>query len=216
MYRQSAMMLPADRRRAVAVVARAGLVPAGAFAVHELRFILAYGGGTSAELARSGHSYLHSLVPWIVGLIGVAVGCFLWGCGRALAGQRSAPRYTLSLAALWLLCTACLLSIYVAQETLEGMFAIGHAAGWTGIFGYGGWWAVPAAACVGLVLAAAFHGARWTLDEIARRVGGRPRVRARRSGAARRPAESWQPVPLPLADGSSGRGPPAVARALAA
>ena len=45
------------------------------------------------------------------------------------------------------------------------MFATGHPAGLTGIFGYGGWWAIPAALCVGLVLAAVFHGARWVLDE---------------------------------------------------
>ena len=41
--------------------------------------------------------------------------------------------------------------------------------GLAGIFGYGGWWAVPAAVCVGLVLAAVFHGARWVLDEVAQR-----------------------------------------------
>ena len=122
-----------------------------------------------AELARQGHSYLHSLVPWIVLLIGVAVGGFLWALGRALAGQRSLPRYTLSLAALWLVCSACLVAIYVSQEFLEGLFATGHPAGLAGIFGYGGWWSIPAALCVGLVLAAVFHGARWVLDEVAQR-----------------------------------------------
>ena len=45
----------------------------------------------------------------------------------------------------------------------------GHPAGLVGIFGYGGWWAVPAALGVGLVLAAAFQGARWVLRETARR-----------------------------------------------
>lgn len=197
------------RRRAIGVLARSSLVPAGAFAVHQLRFMLAFGGGTSAQLARSGHSYLHSLAPWIIAFLGVAVGCFLWAFGRAFAGHRSASRFTLSLVALWLLCTACLLSIYVAQEALEGVFATGHAAGWVGIFGYGGWWAIPAAACVGLVLATLLHGARWVLREVATR---RARtLSAPSSPAAARPRAVSLSAPrlAPLALGWSGRGPPA-------
>ena len=93
----------------------------------------------------------------------------MWALGRALGGQRSLPRYTLSLAGLWLVCSACLVGIYVAQEFLEGLFATGHPGGLAGIFGYGGWWSIPAAVCVGLVLAAVFHGARWVLDEVAQR-----------------------------------------------
>ncbi len=170
--------------------------------------MLAYGGGASAELAKSGHSYLHSLVPWIVLVAGVAAGGFLWALGRAMAGQRSAPRYTLSLAALWLLCTLSLVAIYIGQEYLEGLFATGHAAGWVGIFGYGGWWAIPAAACVGLVLAAAFHGARWTLDAVARRSLARPPQAVTLRTRPLRPADAWFPVALPLVDGSCGRGPP--------
>ena len=148
---------------------RVALVPAAALLVHQLRFMLAFGSGAGAELARQGHSYLHSLVPWIVLLIGVAVGGFLWALGRALYGQRSVPRYTLSLAALWLVCSVSLVGIYVAQEFLEGLFATGHPAGLAGIFGYGGWWSIPAAVCVGLVLAAILHGARWVLDEVGER-----------------------------------------------
>ena len=41
-------------------------VPLAAIAVHQLRFFLAYGDGGTRELAESGHSYLHSLTPWIV------------------------------------------------------------------------------------------------------------------------------------------------------
>jgi hypothetical protein len=129
------MIACADRRTVVRWVARAALVPAGALAVHQLRYLLAFGGRAGVELARQGHSYLHSVVPWIVLLIGVAVGGFLWGLGRALAGQRSVRRYSLSLAALWIVCWLCLLAIYVTQEFLEGLFATGHPAGLAGIFG---------------------------------------------------------------------------------
>ncbi len=184
------------------------LVPIAALAVHQLRFLLAFGGGAGVELARQGHSYLHSLVPWIVLLIGIGVGGFLWVLGRALRGQRSVPRYTLSLAALWLVCSLCLVAIYVTQEFLEGRFATGHPAGLAGIFGYGGWWSIPAALCVGLVLAAVFHGARWVLDGVAQRhhrfVCGRGSPRTRPP----RPVDVLLPRLSPLAVGRSGRGPP--------
>ena len=70
---------------------RAALVPAAAVAVHQLRYLLAFGGNAGAELAREGHSYLHSLVPWIMALIGVAAGGFLWSLGRAFARPDLGP-----------------------------------------------------------------------------------------------------------------------------
>ena len=202
------MAAGADRRAVSRCLARVALVPAGALAVHQLRFMLAFGGHAGVELARQGHSYLHSLVPWIMLLTGLAVGAFLWGLGRALGGERSVSRHTLSLAALWLVCSVCLVAIYVAQEFLEGLFATGHPAGLAGIFGYGGWWSIPAAVCVGLVLAAIFHGARLVLDEVAQRRTGIPARRAPRPVRLPRPRAVWLPRLSPLADGWSGRGPP--------
>ncbi len=202
------MIASAARRTVAGVAVRAMLVPGAALAVHQLRYRLAFGHGAGAELARQGHSYLHSLVPWIVLLIALAAGAFLHGLGRALAGQRSAPRFTLSLAVLWLLSTACLIGIYSAQELLEGLWATGHPAGLAGVFGYGGWWAIPVAACVGLVLAAVFHGARWVLDEVAERWGRVPAIQGARPRTAARPHVVSLPRLLPLANGWSPRGPP--------
>ena len=182
-------------------------VPA-AFAVHQLRYVLAFGGAAGAELQRTGHSYLHSVVPWIMLLLAVVAGGFLRELGRAFAGQMSLPRYTLSFGGMWLACSVCLVAIFVCQEFLEGLFAAGHPAGLVGIFGYGGWWAIPAAVCVGLMLAAWFHGARWVLYEVARR-----RVRRRHAwtGPARvvpRPRDVVTVQLAPLVGGWSGRGPP--------
>ncbi len=202
------MLRGADRQAVIASLARGALVPAAALAVHQLRYWLAFGSNTTAELRAQGHSYLHSLVPWIVLLIAISAGVFLRALGRALGGRCSLPRYTLSFAALWLVCAACLVGIYVSQEFLEGLFATGHPGGLIGIFGYGGWWSVPAALAVGLVLAAMFHGARWVLREVAerrRRPVGSPR---RRVSAARVPPDSVLPRLQPLADGWSDRGPP--------
>jgi hypothetical protein len=202
------MVVRADRRMVIRCSTRAALVPAGALAVHQLRFLLAFRGRAGSELARQGHGYLHSLAPWIVLLIGVAVGGFLWALGRAMVGQRSVSRYTLSLAALWAVCSLCLLSIYVTQEFLEGLFATGHPAGLAGIFGYGGCWSIPAAVCVGLVLAAIFHGARWVLDEVAQQSSSPLDGRSRRTMAPPRPRDALVPRLAPLAEGWSGRGPP--------
>ena len=163
------MLVPGPRGVVFRRLAPLALMPAAAFAVHQLRYWLAFHGAAGIELQRQGHAYLHSLVPWIVLLIALAVGAFLRALGRALGGHCSLPRYTLSFAVLWVVCAACLLAVYTCQEFLEGTFVTGHPAGLVGIFGYGGWWAVPAAMGVGLVLAAAFAGARWVLRETARR-----------------------------------------------
>lgn len=184
------------------------LLPAAAFAVHQLRYMLAFGAGAGAELARTGHSYLHSLVPWIVLLIALTTGGFLRAAGRALAGHRTLPRYTLSLTALWALCSLALITIYISQESLEGLFATGHPSGLAGIFAYGGWWSIPVSILIGLVLATLLHGARWVIDEVARRHAYRPLSRPPRAAVLAHPPQLLlAPLP-PLVGGWSGRGPP--------
>jgi hypothetical protein len=134
------------------------------------------------------------------------------GRGRALAGVRarmcrptSLPRYSASLVGMWCACSACLVAIFACQELLEDFFATGHPAGLAGIFGYGSWWSIPAALCVGLVLAAWLHGARWVLREVTRR---RTRVRAAWRGPALlvpRPRDVVVALLAPLVGGWSGR-----------
>ena len=184
------------------------LMPPAAFAVHQLRYWLAFHGGAGAELARQGHSYLHSVVPWLVVLLALAIGAFLLALGRAFGGQRTPARYGLSFAALWLTCAASLVAIYGTQEFLEGLLATGHPAGLVGIFGFGGWWSIPAAACVALVLAAIFHGARWVLNEVSeRRTRGRaPSITVIFVGLVQ--SDVAHSRLTPLAEGWSGRGPP--------
>ena len=203
------MIAGADRRSAVSGLARAAVVPAAAIAVHQLRYWLAFGSSAGVELQRQGHSYLHSVAPWIVVALAWAVGAFLSALGRAMNGHTSAPRYGLSLFALWLICAASLVMIYSGQEFLEGLLATGHPGGLVGIFGYGGWWAIPAAVCVGLVLAALLHGARWVLREVAARHARPARPPSSPGVALPRPAGISLPRLAPLALGWCGRGPPA-------
>jgi hypothetical protein len=188
-------------------VSSAGLMPAAVIAVHQLRYWAAFGSLAPAELQRQGHSYLHSLAPWIVLSVAVALGSFLRAFGRALGGSGMRPHYTISFAALWLTCSACLLGSYVLQEFLEGLFATGHPTGLAGIFGFGGAWSIPAALAVGLVLAAVFHGARWVLREVSERRAAPPRLR----GPVRSAPPPAMVLPLRLAQvaiGWSDRGPP--------
>jgi hypothetical protein len=187
---------------------RIALLPPAAFAVHQLRYELAYGSRAGAELRETGHSYLHSVVPWLVALLALAAGSFLLAAGRAFARRLSPRAATLSFGALWGLCVLALVGIFAGQETLEGIFATGHPGGLAAVFGDGGWWAIPVAGCVGLVLAALLFTARWVVARVAARrrprltpAGAPPRV-ARAPVARRRP-------PAPLLAGWSSRGPPA-------
>jgi hypothetical protein len=189
-------------------LAPAALVPAGAFAVHQLRYWLAVGSHAAAELHEQGHSYLHSVAPWIVLLLALSIGAFLLSLGRAFAGRGSLPRHALSFATLWFLWSACLVAIYVSQEFLEGLFATGHPGGLIGIFGYGGWWSIPAAVAVGLVLTSAFHGARRVLVAVTEHFRDRYDAPTRRIGCIRLPHDVLLPALEPLAGGWSGRGPP--------
>ena len=192
----------------VAGFAHVALLPPAAFAVHQLRYWLAYGNRAGIELQRTGHSYLHSVVPWLILLLALTIGVFLRALGRAFARHTSPARFTLSLTAMWLMCSAALVAIFACQEFLEGLFATGHPAGLNGIFGYGGGWSIPAALCVGLVLATVLHGARWLVREVARR---RARIRLAVIGPVTRAARPRDAVMVrlaPLVRGWSSRGPP--------
>jgi hypothetical protein len=184
------------------------LLPPAAFAVHQLRYILAFGGRAGAELQETGHSYLHSVVPWLVLLLALAAGGFLRALARAFAGHASTSRHSASLAGLWLACSASLVAIFAGQEFLEGLFAAGHPAGLAGIFGEGGWWAIPAALCVGFVLAALLHATHWVVRQVAK---SRTRTEAIWIGRAQAVTHR-RDAPLvrfaPLIAGWSDRGPP--------
>lgn len=195
-----------SRGRAAAQLA---LLPIAAFTVHQLRYLFAFGGHAGAVLQATGHTYLTSVAPWIVALAALAAGAFLRSLGRAFSGQTTVPRYGASLAGLWLACSASLIAIYIGQELLEGIFLAGHPSGWLGVFGYGGWWAIPAAAIVGLVLASLLHGALWALRAAARLAAACLAVPRRRRPPARpHPADALLLLLAPLVGGWSGRGPP--------
>ena len=139
----------------------AALMPAGAFAVHQLRYMLAFGSRAGMELARQGHC-----VPALARAVDRATRASrrrvpAAGLDGRSAVRRSIPRYTLSFAALWMVCAPpAWWRCTSPRSSSRACSRPGIPAGLAGIFGYGGWWSIPAAFCVGLVLAAIFHGAR--------------------------------------------------------
>jgi len=189
----------AHRRLRTAVQGR-GLVllPVAAFALHQLRYTLAYGSHARQVLAAQGHSYMTSLAPWLVLLVALGAGSFLL---RVARGRDDRPRRPLF--GLWALSSGSLLAVYVVQELLEALFAAGHPGGFAGVFGHGGWWAVPLALLLGAVIAALLHVGRLLVPAAPRRnaFGPPPLTRALRAVSL--------PLHAPLAGAAAGRAPPA-------
>jgi hypothetical protein len=137
----------------------AGLLamPAAAFAVHQLRYLLAYGPHAKTALAAQGHTYLHSLVPWFVVMLAVGLSGFVRRAAHALGTGETGAFSRGSWTMLWGATTTGLVMIYAVQESLEAFFASGHPTGFAGVFGHGGWWALPASAAVSLLVVAALR-----------------------------------------------------------
>jgi hypothetical protein len=72
------------------------LLPLAAFTVHQLRYLFAFGGHAGAVLQATGHTYLNSVVPWIVALAAIVAGGFLRSLGRACATWPRSPACGLS------------------------------------------------------------------------------------------------------------------------
>jgi len=143
------------------------LVPAAAFAVHQLRYELAYGSQARQALAAQGHGYLDSLAPWVAALVALALGSYVVRLARAASGELQ-PQPRRAFARLWLTTSAGLLAVYAGQEALEGVFAAGHPGGLEGVFGHGGWWAVVLSLTFGLAVALILRLASAVVDLAAR------------------------------------------------
>jgi len=196
----------AHRRLRAAVRSRGFLLlPAAAFAVHQLRYTLAYGSHASQALSAQGHSYLNSLAPWLVLLVAFGAASFLLRVAAALAGRQNA-RPARSFVELWAIAAGALVAIYVLQEVLEGAFASGHPTGAGGVVGHGGWLAFPLAVAFGAAVAALLRVGYAIVAVAARAVARRP-VALRQISLPR-----WSFVLLPrspLAAAAAGRAPPA-------
>src|SRR3954453_21720943 len=106
----------------------AGLLAGGAFALHQLRYLLGYGDDSHAQLGAQGHAYMTVLAP----VVAVALMLVMADFGARLLRRRAAPAAAaraVPLRRLWLLATLSLLAAYGIQESLEGALAPAHPAG---------------------------------------------------------------------------------------
>ena len=188
----------------------AAFVPAGVLAVHQLRYQLAFGGQSGHELSAQGHAYLSSLAPPIALLFALGFGLTLANLAQAWRSGRVRRSPSHPLLALWLLVSAGLVAVYIGQESLEGLLSSGHPGGLAGVFGDGGWLAIPAALAVGGLIALVLRGASAAERWAARRSRSFRQSR-RRTIATPRPLEVWISRPEPLASEAAGRAPPRVA-----
>ncbi|MBV8081246.1 MAG: hypothetical protein JO186_12830 [Actinobacteria bacterium] len=172
------------------------LLPAAAFALHQLRYALTYGSHAEAVLAAQGHSYMSSVAPWIVLMLAFGASSFVVRLAR---GEQRVRRPSQSLVAV---SSALLLAIYVVQELLEGAFATGHPGGIAGVFGHGGWWAIPLAVLFGAAIASLLRLADVLVETVTRRpaFGAAPLLHA--------PTAVALPLHAPLARAAAGRAPP--------
>jgi hypothetical protein len=202
----------------------AALMPAAVLTVHQLRFLLAFGGSSGQELEKEGHQYLSALAAPIAMSVAIVVGLFVarlasaWrdgaeGSAASGHGGGTDPATWPGFLRLSLLIGAALLALYSCQELLEGMLSNGHPEGFDGIFGDGGAWAVPLSLACGLVIAAALRGARAAI-RWAVALRRRPQASYGRPAPAPRPLRPALPRPVPLAGAAAGRAPPLALRTL--
>lgn len=184
------------------------LIPIASFAVHQLRYLLAYGSNASKDLAQQGHGYFDVLTPFVVIACGLALGVFLLQMAGAWRTGQADERRPRGLIQVWLVAAIGLLAIYTSQELIEGLLANGHPTGLFGAFGQGGLWAIPACLTIGLMLALAARATRTVVALIARR------RRQRASSPTSTPFDFPLPSsiamrqPAPLAGLAAGRAPP--------
>jgi hypothetical protein len=180
----------------------AALLAAGALAVHELRYALAFGEHAGREASAQGHAYLTVLMPVVVlAALFAAAQALLRFAGGPASGDRR-RRFT----RLWLGCTLALAAAYCGQELLEGWVAAGHPAGVAGVLDHGGWIALACAPVVGGLVALALRGAAAATERRASAAAWQPRPAP--APAIASPAPVFQLSPDPLACFLAGRGPP--------
>ncbi len=182
---------------------RAALLALAALAVHEARYLLAYGAHADGAETAAGHSYLQLLAPLLAAVAAAAIAVTV----LAPLVHRRLPRLADPAAATERAAgyAATLLTVFVGQELLEGAIA-GHDL-FAGVTGPGGWLALPLAIAFGALIESAGHWLERAELRLATAFAPkRPRAPARSAP----PAAPWL-APLcsqPLAFGLSRRPPP--------
>src|SRR4051794_20571381 len=140
------------------------LVAVAALVLHELRYLIGYGGDSHEALASQGHAYLPLAGAIAGGTLALAGACFAARLLR-LGPEEGAP----PLAKTWLWASVALVVIYICQESVEGAVSAGHPAGLAAVTAHGGLVAVPLALALGGLVAFILRGASRVLSAAAHR-----------------------------------------------
>jgi uncharacterized membrane protein YozB (DUF420 family) len=194
----SSAMRSAHRLRLAAVLAL------GAFALHQLRYLIAFGSSSSAELAHQGHGYLAGALP-ILGVFALSalLATLVRGRHGAAISRASLMRRAATFALL-------LLAIYATQESMEGLLAAGHPGGAAALLANGGWIALPLAAVLGVLAAVLVRALEQVEVVISVRRAHRLLERPPRVRGSAQPTRAPQRSSTPLAFGLARRPPPPV------
>lgn len=124
-------------------------VTVGALAVHQLRYLVGYGGEANRALHEHGHGELPALPPALLALAGAAVAftivAGLWGESGRTPGRRSPLGRRIAAYGLFVLAT------FAAQELAEGLLLSGHPGGLAAVLGHAGLCAIPLALGAGIL-----------------------------------------------------------------
>jgi hypothetical protein len=194
--------------RRAPLLTHVALLTLGALAVHWLRYLAGYGDDAEMALLQQGHAYVGALDVAAAGLVATAIVVLLRAMGRARRGRGAAPTAPrASFRRTWLLLAGALSTIYVAQELIEGQLSPGHASGWHGVVGHGGWTAFVFAVGIAAVAALALRGAGTAIERAARSALRRREAAVRPPRAPRPPRTDLPPLAA-LARHLAGRAPP--------
>ncbi len=183
----------------------AAFLTGGAYAVHQLRYLVSFGSHADEALHHHGHGYLSAVAPLVTLAVAAAIGWVLWSVMRPARSDVPHVRFRRA----WALSSVCLVSVYTVQELLEGQFSHGHPEGLAGVFGQGGWTAVPLAVLVGVAVAAVLRVSHAVERAAPPVLLTAPRVDAWAPGLVVVPAGPLpRPALSPLALRRAGRAPP--------
>ena len=181
----------------------AAILAVGAFALHQLRYLLAFGPSSPAGLGQHGHGYMTELLAPLAVLILAA------GVATLIRGTEGASPTGAPLGRRVAIFAVVLYAIYVGQESLEAILSAGDTAGLASVVAGGGWIALPLALGIGGV-ATVLAGA---LEAVERAIAV---AHSERNIRSRAPAVQGRPLPArglrlpsaPLAFGLARRPPP--------
>ena len=185
-----------------------GLIALAVLVLHELRYLIGYGGHAGQALADQGHGYLPFASGAVLLLLALGVGQLLLALKRALRSATASPAPPFGL--LWLAAISALLAIYCSQELLEGLLTSGHPNGFAALAADRGWSALPLAIALGAVVALALRGAAAAERRVAARARSARSWPARVARVRRPRLAPLAPAAPVLARKLAGRAPPAV------